>query len=126
MPPIRTITNNDSGLMGDMPVKFVGLFVTLTMLRLVRSCDHRIQIPHDINPFSYGLTATRNLRRMRSSASATRCLGQGIIHPSDSTFSSPILFIKNHDYSWHFYVNYQVLNEHTMKDEFWIHVVNEL
>lgn len=63
-------------------------------------------------------------------------LAQCIIRPSNSTFSSPILLIKKHDDSWHFYFKYQVLNDHnvdyqvlndrTVKDEFHIHVVNKL
>lgn len=97
LPAIRTITSEESSLVGDMLDEFAGLFVTLTMLHPVYSATTALGFYLTPPPLSADHTATHNFRRTSLSASATRCWPQGIIRPSDSISSSPMLLMKKRD-----------------------------
>jgi diadenosine tetraphosphatase ApaH/serine/threonine PP2A family protein phosphatase len=88
--------------------------------------DHRIHLllgttPVAVRPYRYSQLLKDEVERQ-----CTNMLAQGIIRPSTSPFSSPVLLVKKSDGSWHFCVDYGALNDKTIKDEFPIPVIDEL
>ena len=53
-------------------------------------------------------------------------LEASIVRPSQSPYSSPIVFVKKKDGMWRLCVDYKQLNQHTILDKFSIPMVEEL
>lgn len=88
--------------------------------------DHRIHLlpgtaPVAVRPYLYPQLQKDELERQCSVM-----LAQGIIRPSTSPFSVPVLLVRKADSSWHFCIDYQALKAKTSKDKFPIPVVDEL
>ncbi|GJT05970.1 retrovirus-related pol polyprotein from transposon 17.6 [Tanacetum coccineum] len=90
------------------------------------SFDHKIPLKTDnvsinIRPYRYPPTQKNTIETM-----IKELLDLGIVRPSNSPFSSPIVMVKKKDGSWWMCIDYRHLNKNTVKDKFPIPVIEEL
>jgi hypothetical protein len=88
--------------------------------------NHHIHLLSDtppvaVRPYRYPQLVKDELERQ-----CRDMLDQGIIRPSSSAFSSPVLLVKKHNGTLRFCVDYRALNTKTVRDAFAIPVVDEL
>jgi hypothetical protein len=113
-------------LMGTLLQGYEDIFAEPTSLPSPRHHDHMIHLlpgtaPVAVHPYRYPQLLKDKVERQ-----CMNMLAQGVIRPSTSPFSSPVLLVKKSDSSWQFCVDYRALNEKMVQDKFPILVVDEL
>lgn len=91
-----------------------------------RATDHHIHLlpqatPVNVRPYRYP-----HYQKHEIETQVDAMLQQGLIQPSTSPFSSPVLLVKKHNRSWRFCVDYRALNALTIRDRFPIPTIDEL
>ncbi|XP_051141300.1 uncharacterized protein LOC127258493 [Andrographis paniculata] len=91
-----------------------------------RSMDHRIPTKPNIGPikqhaYRYPMLQMREIEKL-----VDEMLQTGVIRPSNSPYSSPVLLVKKKDGSWRFCIDYRKLNATTIKDSYPIPLVDDL
>jgi len=105
---------------------FLDLFTPPVDLPPSRACNHSIPLlpsasPVYIRPYRYPPSLKDEIKRQ-----VNEMLSQGIIQPSFSPFSSPVLLVKKKDGSYRFCVDFHHLNALTVKSKFPVPVFDEL
>ncbi|XP_028796878.1 uncharacterized protein LOC114752313 [Neltuma alba] len=119
---LTEIAADVQGLLGEFPA----VQVQPTGLPPHRSVDHTIELkpgeaPPNIRPYRYPHCQKSEIEKM-----VQDMLQTGLIRPSRSSFSSPVLLVKKKDGSWRFCIDYRALNKITIQDKFPIPAIEEL
>jgi hypothetical protein len=120
------VIHNEPELLDTLLHSFEDVFAEPQGLPPARACDHRIHLLPNTPPVAVRPYRNPQLQKDELEKQCATMLQQGIIRPSTSAFSAPVLLVKKHDGSWRFCVDYCALNQQTVKDKFPIPVVEEL
>ncbi|MCI22998.1 hypothetical protein A2U01_0044176, partial [Trifolium medium] len=125
-PVTEQIPSNLSPDLRDLLMSYSEVFQTPVSLPPPRAQDHFIPLLDEstvikVRPYRYPHSQKEQIEKMVS-----EMLQQGIIQPSTSPFSSPIILVKKKDGTWRFCTDYRALNMVTIKDSFPLPTVDEL
>lgn len=120
-PPHQTQPELDNLL-----TKYSTLFENPTHLPPQRPTDHQILLLHGKDPVNIMSYHYPQFQKQEIDAQIHDMLSQGIIQPSSSSFSSPVLLVRKKGGTCRFCVDYRALNAITIKDRFPIPAIDEL
>lgn len=106
--------------------EYSALFQPPTTTPPARTIDHTIHLhpnsdPVNVKPCRYPFFQKQEIEKQ-----VDEMLQMGMIQPSRSPFSSPVLLVKKKDGSWRFCVDYRALNANTIKDCFPLPTIDKL
>lgn len=107
-------------------LKFAPIFEEPKGLPPSRAFDHSIPLlpgakPVNLRPYRYNPVQKDEIERQ-----VAEMLQQGVIQPSASHFSSPVLLVQKKDLTWRFCIDYRHLNAIAVKNRYPLPIIDEL
>jgi hypothetical protein len=105
---------------------FKGIFQEPSRLPPIRSHDHKIPLTVGtlltcVRPYRYPYYQNEEIEKL-----VKEMMAIGVVRPSQSPYSSPILLVRKADGSWRICVDYQAFNKNTIKVKYPIPNIDEL
>lgn len=107
-------------------LKYRHLFDEPTGLPPKRDFDHKIPLIPGASPVCQRPYRHPYVHKNEIEKQVQDMLTSGIIRPSTSSYSSPVILVKKTDGTWRMCVDYRALNQSTVKDKFPIPFIDEL
>jgi hypothetical protein len=124
--PIDTSPTPSDPRITKLITRFTTLFHNPTHLPPERPVDHKITLVGNSNPVNIRPYRYPHFQKQEIENQIKDMLASGVIQPSTSAFSSPVLLVRKKDGTWRFCVDYRALNAITVKDRFPIPAIDEL
>ncbi|KAL5698643.1 hypothetical protein ACHQM5_029654 [Ranunculus cassubicifolius] len=102
------------------------LFSEQQSLPPARPQDHVIKLKEGSEAISIRPYRYPHIQKTEIEKQITDMLATGIIQPSQSPFTSPVILIRKKDHTWRLCVDYRQLNYITVKNQFPIPIIEEL
>ncbi|KAG9444941.1 hypothetical protein H6P81_016281 [Aristolochia fimbriata] len=126
LPTAAPIVMNYPEELSSILEEYADIFSKTQGLPPSRARDHAIHLipnahPVNVKPYRYPHFQKQEMEKL-----VVEMLSEGIIRPSSSPFSSPVLLVRKKDGTWRFCVDYRALNAITVRDRFPIPTIDEL
>lgn len=105
---------------------YVSVYGELTELPPPRNCDHGIPLFLDGKPVNLQPYKQYCHQRNEIKKQVKDMLQSGIVRPSMSSYSSPIVLVKKSDATWRLCVDFKELNRMTINNKYPIPMIDEL
>lgn len=129
----RTLTLEDLQCITSLPTELATIIHTYSHIFTQphglppnRPHDHHIHLLPDSKPVNTKPYRYPHFQKETITKMIAEMLAEGIIRPSTSPYSSPVLLVKKKDGTWRFCVDYRALNAITIRDRFPIPTIEEL
>lgn len=106
--------------------EFAEVFQEPDALPPAREWDHDIPLVPGARPISTRQYRYTPAQKTEIEAQVTAMLRAGLIQPSASPFSSPVLLVRKKDLTWRFCIDFRSLNSITVKNKYPLPVIDEL
>ncbi|XP_011078981.1 uncharacterized protein LOC105162605 [Sesamum indicum] len=124
--PLTSLALDVSADLAALLQRYAAVFALPRGLPPPRAHDHRIHLVPNAHPVASRPYRYPHFQRKVMATLISEMLRDGLIRPSTSPYSSPVLLVRKKDGSWRFCTDYRALNAITVKDRFSIPAIDEL